>query len=206
MTVRACVRNDDERHRGSYKTFANPVVPVDEPLLQGASADANDTQVQCSRLGTVDRLLFRCLKKQKDSLAVRLERERTAQAQDDEPAVVSLQVLKALRTAGRAVSTARLARHGIRCDPHRLQPCGGVSGVGAGARDAVPAGLQAPVRQLSVDRNGSRALQVGEFFCELDFAPRRPIAENVPIDEQHVIRFQFLHAFLQGSRLLIQDS
>jgi Fic family protein len=51
---------------------------------------------------------LRCLKKQKDSLAVRLERERTAQGLDDELSDVSLQVLKALRTQGR-LTIAQLA-------------------------------------------------------------------------------------------------
>jgi len=40
---------------------------------------------------------LRCLKKQKDSLAVRLDRERIAQAGEDELSDVSCQVLKALR-------------------------------------------------------------------------------------------------------------
>src|SRR5712675_1374438 len=44
---------------------------------------------------------LRCLKKQKDSLAIRLERERTAQGRDDELSDVSLQVLKALRAQER---------------------------------------------------------------------------------------------------------
>lgn len=44
---------------------------------------------------------LRCLKKQKDSLAVRLERERTSQGREEELSDVSLQVLKALRARGR---------------------------------------------------------------------------------------------------------
>ena len=44
---------------------------------------------------------LRCLKKQKDSLAVRLERERAAQGGDDELSDLSLQVLKALRAKER---------------------------------------------------------------------------------------------------------
>lgn len=51
---------------------------------------------------------LRCLKKQKDSLAVRLERERTVQGQDDELSDVSLQVLKALRARER-LTIAQLA-------------------------------------------------------------------------------------------------
>jgi Fic family protein len=41
---------------------------------------------------------LRCLKKQKDTLAVRLERERVAQGSEDELSELSLQVLQALRT------------------------------------------------------------------------------------------------------------
>ena len=44
---------------------------------------------------------LRCLKKQKDSLVVRLERERAAKGQDDEVSDVSLRVLNALRTHDR---------------------------------------------------------------------------------------------------------
>ncbi len=51
---------------------------------------------------------LRCLKKQKDSLAARLERERTALSRDDELSDLSLQVLKALRGQGR-LTIAQLA-------------------------------------------------------------------------------------------------
>lgn len=44
---------------------------------------------------------LRCLKKQKDSLVMRLEREHSAQGQDEELSDVSLQVLNALRTRDR---------------------------------------------------------------------------------------------------------
>lgn len=51
---------------------------------------------------------LRCLKKQKDSLAVRLEHERAAQGDEDEMSDVSRQVLKALRAQER-LSIAQLA-------------------------------------------------------------------------------------------------
>jgi hypothetical protein len=44
---------------------------------------------------------LRCLKKQKDSLAVRLERERTDQGSEDELSDVARHVLKALRAKER---------------------------------------------------------------------------------------------------------
>ena len=52
--------------------------------------------------------LLRCLKKQKDSLAVRLEHERAAQERDDELSDLSRQVLEALRARER-LSIAQLA-------------------------------------------------------------------------------------------------
>jgi Fic family protein len=51
---------------------------------------------------------LRCLKKQKDSLAVRLERERAAQGGEEELSDLSLQVLKALRAQER-LTIAQLA-------------------------------------------------------------------------------------------------
>ena len=51
---------------------------------------------------------LRCLKKQKDSLAVRLHQERTAQGSEDELSDVSRQVLKALRAQER-LTNAQLA-------------------------------------------------------------------------------------------------
>jgi Fic family protein len=51
---------------------------------------------------------LRCLKKQKDSLAVRLHHERTAQGSEDELSDVSRQVLKALRAQER-LTNAQLA-------------------------------------------------------------------------------------------------
>jgi len=51
---------------------------------------------------------LRCLKKQKDSLAVRLERERAAQGGEEELSDLSLQVLKALRVQER-LTIAQLA-------------------------------------------------------------------------------------------------
>ncbi len=51
---------------------------------------------------------LRCLKKQKDSLAVRLERERAAQGSDEELPDLSLHVLKALRAQER-LTIAQLA-------------------------------------------------------------------------------------------------
>lgn len=51
---------------------------------------------------------LRCLKKQKDGLALRLARERTAQGRDDELSDLSLQVLGALRTQER-LTIAQLA-------------------------------------------------------------------------------------------------
>lgn len=51
---------------------------------------------------------LRCLKKQKDGLEVRLERERSAEGQDDELSDVSVRVLKALQTHER-LTIAQLA-------------------------------------------------------------------------------------------------
>src|SRR5262249_41419892 len=51
---------------------------------------------------------LRCLKKQKDSLAARLDRERIAQGGDAELPTLSLQVLKTLRSEGR-LTIAQLA-------------------------------------------------------------------------------------------------
>jgi Fic family protein len=51
---------------------------------------------------------LRCLKKQKDSLAVRLHHERTSQGSEDELSDVSRQVLKALRAQER-LTNAQLA-------------------------------------------------------------------------------------------------
>ena len=51
---------------------------------------------------------LRCLKKQKDGLEVRLERERSAAAREDELTDISRQILEALRTHGR-LGIAQLA-------------------------------------------------------------------------------------------------